>query len=215
VAELSIWHSPDAPPRDAVWLADARRARLLAWLSLFWMTVEGAVGIAAGVAAGSIALVGFGLDSAIEGFASLIVIWRFTGSRTLSETAEHRAQRLVAVSFLLLAPYVAFEATRDLVTGSHPDTSWVGIALAVTSLVAMPLLGRAKQRLGTRLDSAATAGEGTQNMLCAYLAGAVLIGLLGNAAFGAWWLDPVAAFVIAGVALDEGRSIWQGDDCGC
>jgi divalent metal cation (Fe/Co/Zn/Cd) transporter len=208
-------HEVAAQSRDGAWLADARRARLLAWLSLGWMTVEGAVGIAAGVAAGSIALVGFGLDSAIEGFASLIVIWRFSGSRTMSESSERRAQRLVAVSFLLLAPYVAFEATRDLVTGSHPDTSWPGIALAITSVVAMPLLGRAKQRLGARLDSAATAGEGTQNMLCAYLAGAVLIGLVGNAAFGAWWLDPVAAFVIAGVALDEGREIWRGDDCGC
>jgi divalent metal cation (Fe/Co/Zn/Cd) transporter len=208
-------HEVAAHSRDGAWLADARRARLLAWLSLGWMTVEGAVGIAAGVAAGSIALVGFGLDSAIEGFASLIVIWRFSGSRTMSESSERRAQRLVAVSFFLLAPYVAFEATRDLVTGSHPDTSWLGIALALTSLVAMPLLGRAKQRLGARLDSAATAGEGTQNMLCAYLAGAVLIGLVGNAAFGAWWLDPVAAFVIAGVAVDEGREIWRGDECGC
>src|SRR3954447_18587621 len=208
-------HEVAAQPRDSAWMADARRARFLAWLSLAWMTVEGAVGIAAGIAAGSIALVGFGLDSAIEGFASLIVIWRFSGSRTLSESSERRAQRLVAVSFLLLAPYVAFEATRDLVTSSHPDTSWVGIALAIVSLIAMPLLGRAKQRLGMRLDSAATAGEGTQNMLCAYLAGALLIGLVGNAAFGAWWLDPVAALAIAGVALNEGREIWQGDDCGC
>jgi divalent metal cation (Fe/Co/Zn/Cd) transporter len=196
-------------------LADIRLARRLAWVSLGWMTVEGAVGIAAGVAAGSVALIGFGLDSAIEGFASVIVIWRFTGSRTMSETAERRAQRLVAISFFLLAPYVAFEATRDLVTGSHPDTSWVGIALAIVSLIAMPILGRAKQRIGMRLESAATAGEGTQNMLCAYLAGAVLIGLVGNAAFDAWWLDPVVAFVIAGVALDEGRELWQGDDCGC
>jgi divalent metal cation (Fe/Co/Zn/Cd) transporter len=205
-------HSASAVTEDS---ADVRLARLLAWVSLAWMTVEGAVGIAAGVAAGSVALIGFGLDSAIEGFASVIVIWRFTGSRTLSETSEHRAQRMVAVSFLLLAPYVAFEATRDLVTGSHPETSWVGIALAIVSLIAMPVLGRAKQRIGMRLDSAATAGEGTQNILCAYLAGAVLIGLVGNAAFGAWWLDPVVAFVIAGVALDEGRTLWQGDDCGC
>jgi divalent metal cation (Fe/Co/Zn/Cd) transporter len=204
-------HSPALVTHDA----DVRLARVLAWVSLGWMTVEGAVGIAAGVAAGSVALIGFGLDSAIEGFASVIVIWRFTGSRTMSEDAERRAQRLVAVSFLLLAPYVAFEATRDLVTGSHPDTSWVGIGLAIVSLIAMPVLGRAKQRIGARLDSAATAGEGTQNMLCAYLAGAVLIGLVGNAAFGAWWLDPVAAFVIAGVALDEGRELWHGDDCGC
>jgi divalent metal cation (Fe/Co/Zn/Cd) transporter len=208
-------HGPAVVTHDGDAHADVRLARLLAWISLGWMTVEGAVGIAAGVAAGSVALIGFGLDSAIEGFASVIVIWRFTGSRTMSEDAERRAQRLVAFSFFLLAPYVAFVATRDLVIGSHPDTSWVGIALALVSLVAMPVLGRAKQRIGSRLDSAATAGEGTQNILCAYLAGAVLIGLVGNAAFGAWWLDPVAAFVIAGVALDEGRELWRGDDCGC
>jgi divalent metal cation (Fe/Co/Zn/Cd) transporter len=208
-------HSSAPVTHEAAAHADMRLARLLAWISLGWMTVEGAVGIAAGVAAGSVALIGFGLDSAIEGFASVIVIWRFTGSRTMSEDAERRAQRLVAFSFFLLAPYVAFQATRDLVTGSHPDTSWVGIALALVSLVAMPVLGRAKQRIGSRLDSAATAGEGTQNILCAYLAGAVLIGLVGNAAFGAWWLDPAVAFVIAGVALDEGRELWHGDDCGC
>jgi len=196
-------------------LADVRLARLLAWLSLGWMTVEGAVGIAAGAAAGSVALIGFGLDSAIEGFASVIVIWRFTGSRTMSETAERRAQRMVAISFFLLAPYVAFEATRHLVMGSHPDTSWVGIALAIVSLIAMPILGRAKQRIGGRLDSAATAGEGTQNILCAYLAAGLLVGLVGNAAFGTWWLDPVMAFVIAGVALDDGRELWHGDGCGC
>src|SRR5919198_1584158 len=99
-------HEVAAQSRDGAWLADARRARLLAWISLGWMTVEGAVGIAAGVAAGSIALVGFGLDSAIEGFASVIVIWRFSGSRALSEAAERRAQRLVALSLLALAPYV-------------------------------------------------------------------------------------------------------------
>jgi divalent metal cation (Fe/Co/Zn/Cd) transporter len=200
---------------QASWTRDARRARLLAWASLGWMTVEGAVGIGAGVAAGSIALVGFGLDSAIEGFASLIVIWRFTGERTLSETSERRAQRAVAVSFLLLAPYVAFESLRDLVTGSDPQTSWVGVALAISSLVLMPLLARAKHQLGQRLDSAATAAEGTQNLLCAYLAAAVLVGLLGNALFGAAWLDPVAGLFIAAVAANEGRELWQGDDCGC
>jgi predicted Co/Zn/Cd cation transporter (cation efflux family) len=177
------------------------------------MTIEGAVGILAGAAAGSIALVGFGLDSAIEGFASLIVVWRFTGDRTLSETSERRAQRAVAVSFMLLAPYVAFESVRDLVTGAEPETSWIGVALAVSSLILMPLLARAKHRLGERLDSAATSGEGTQNMLCAYLAAAVLVGLLGNALFGAAWLDPLAGLFIAAVAVNEGRELWQGDDC--
>jgi divalent metal cation (Fe/Co/Zn/Cd) transporter len=200
---------------DASWARDARRARLLAWASLGWMTVEGAVGIAAGAVAGSIALVGFGIDSAIEGLASGIVIWRFTGARTLSESAERRAQRAVAVSFLLLAPYVAVESLHDLVNGSHPHTSWVGVALAASSIVLMPLLGRAKHRLGARLDSAATAGEGTQNVLCACLAAAVLVGLLGNTLLGAWWLDPVAGLLIAGVAAREGQELWRGDECGC
>src|SRR5919112_6008592 len=109
----------------------ARRVRLLSWLSLAWMTVEGAVALVAGIAAGSIALVGFGLDSAIEGFASVIVIWRFTGHRVFSHNAEERAQRLVAVQFFLLAPYVGFESIRALAGGERPDVSWVGIGLAI------------------------------------------------------------------------------------
>ena len=168
----------------------AGQVRLLSWLSLAWMTVEGAVAIGAGIVAGSIALVGFGLDSAIEGFASVIIIWRFTGQRVFSHAAEERAQRLVAVQFFLLAPYVGFESVKALVGGEHPQTSWVGIALAMASVVLMPILAVAKQRLADQLGSAATAGEGRQNMLCAYLAGALLLGLLGNALLGAWWLDP-------------------------
>jgi divalent metal cation (Fe/Co/Zn/Cd) transporter len=191
----------------------AGRVKLLSWLSLAWMTVEGAVAIAAGVAAGSIALVGFGLDSAIEGLASVIVIWRFTGTRVFSHAAEQRAQRLVAVQFFLLAPYVAFESTRALAGGERPETSWVGIALAVGSVVLMPALAVAKQRLADQLGSAATAGEGRQNMLCAYLAGALLLGLLGNALLGAWWLDPAVGLLIATVAVKEGREAWRGEGC--
>jgi len=199
--------------REEHWLRDARRARLLSWLSLAWMTVEGGVGIAAGIVAGSIGLVGFGLSSAVEGLASVIVIWRFTGSRTLSESSERNAQRAVAISFFLLAPYVAIEAVHKLLAGDRPGTSVVGIALTTSSLVLMPLLGRAKLRLGERLGSGATAGEGTQNLLCAALAGAVLIGLLGQTLVGAWWLDPLAALFIAGVAVKEGRESWHGDAC--
>jgi len=186
---------------------------LLSWFSLAWMTIEGAVGVIAGLVAGSVALLGFGLDSAIEGAASVIVIWRFTGTRTHSETSERRAQRAVAISFLLLAPYIALDAVVTLATGHHPETSWIGIGLAVGSIVLMPLLGRAKRRLGRQLDSAATAGEGTQNMLCAYLAAAVLAGLLANTVLGIWWLDPVAALFIAGVAVREGRETWRGEGC--
>ena len=141
----------------------AKRARLLSWLSLAWMTVEGAVAIAAGL--------------------------------------------------VLLAPYVAVESARALIGGTRPDETWAGIALAASSVVLMPLLGIAKQRIADQIGSAATKGEGRQNMLCAYLAAALLIGLLGNAAFGAWWLDPVVGLLIAAVAVKEGREAWRGEGC--
>ena len=192
-----------------------RRARLLAWSSLVWMTAEGVIAVAAGIAAGSIALIGFGIDSAIEGIASVIIIWRFWGRRALSETAERRAQKLVAVSFFLLAPYIAFESVRVLVTGHEAETSWLGIGLTIASAALMPAFGIAKRRVGAQLGSAATAAEGTQNMLCAYLSVAVLVGLLGNALFGAWWLDPLAALFIAYVAVREGIESWRGEGCEC
>jgi divalent metal cation (Fe/Co/Zn/Cd) transporter len=191
----------------------ARRARLLSWLSLAWMTVEGTVAIAAGLVASSIALVGFGLDSAIEGFASVVIVWRFTGSRMFSHAAETRAQKLVAVQFFLLAPYVAVESMRALIGGERPDETWVGIALAASSVVLMPLLGIAKQRIADQIGSAATKGEGRQNMLCAYLAGALLLGLVGNMVLGAWWLDAGVGLLIAAVAVKEGLEAWRGEGC--
>ncbi len=191
----------------------ARRVRLLSWVSLGWMTIEGAVAIIAGVLAGSVALIGFGLDSGIEGFASVIIIWRFTGSRMFSDAAETRAQKLVAIQFFILAPYVGIESIRALIGGQHPEVSPVGIALAAGSVAIMPVLGIAKQRLADQLGSAATKGEGRQNMLCAYLAGALLIGLLGNALVGAWWLDPAVGLLIAFVAVKEGLESWRGEGC--
>ena len=199
--------------RDESWHRAARRARLLSWLSLAYMAAEGAVAITAAIMAGSVALLGFGLDSVIEGLASVIVVWRFTGSRTLSETAEARAQKAVAVTFFLLAPYIAYDAITSLAAGEHAQSSWLGIGLSVASLIVMPLLGVAKKRLGARLDSGATSGEGAQNLLCAYLAAAVLVGLLANAAFGWWWLDPVVGLGIAGLAVWEGVQAWRGDGC--
>jgi divalent metal cation (Fe/Co/Zn/Cd) transporter len=190
-----------------------RRAKALAWLSLAYMTVEGAVAITGAILASSVALLGFGLDSAIEGLASIIVIWRFTGSRRLSTRAEQRAQQLVAITFFLLAPYIAQDALRTLIAAQHPATSWIGIALCTASLLVMPALARAKQRIGSRLGSGATAGEGSQNMLCAYLAAGVLAGLALNAALGLWWADPTVALGIAALAIREGRETWRGDGC--
>jgi divalent metal cation (Fe/Co/Zn/Cd) transporter len=177
------------------------------------MAVEGGIAILAGVLAGSIALIGFGLDSAIEGFASAIIVWRFTGHRIFSEAAETRAQKLVAIQFFLLAPYVGFESVKALASAAHPDVSWLGIALSASSVVVMPYLGIAKQRLAEQLGSPATKGEGRQNMLCAYLAGALLLGLLGNALVGAWWLDPVVGLLIAALAVKEGLEAWRGEGC--
>jgi divalent metal cation (Fe/Co/Zn/Cd) transporter len=190
-----------------------RRAKALSWLSIAYMSAEGTIAITAATVAGSVALLGFGLDSAIEALASVIVIWRFTGTRRLSEHAEQRARRLVAITFFLLAPYIAQDAIRTLANGEHPRTSWLGIGLSISSIVVMPLLGTAKHRIGQRLGSGATAGEGTQNMLCAYLAAGVLASLALNAAFGLWWADPAVALGIAAIALHEGRETWRGEGC--
>ena len=191
----------------------AARVKVLSWVSLAYMTLEGSIAILAGVLAGSVALIGFGLDSAIEGFASAIIVWRFTGTRMFSEAAERRAQKLVAIQFFILAPYVGFESVQALVGGEHADVSWLGIALSASSLIVMPYLAIAKQRIADQIGSAATKGEGRQNMLCAYLAAALLAGLLANAAAGLWWLDPIIGLLIAAVAVKEGREAWRGEGC--
>lgn len=146
--------SPPDHQRDRL----IHRAKLLSWLSLAYMTLEGAVAITAATLAGSVALLDFGLDSAIEALASIIVIWRFTGRRHLSAQAEQRAQQLVAISFFLLAPYIAQDALRTLIAGAHPTTSWLGIGLSTASIL-MPPLGRAKQRIGLQLGSARPPAE--------------------------------------------------------
>ena len=200
-------------PASPEWLAAARRAKVLSWLSLVWMSLEGGIAVAAGVLAGSIALIGFGVDSVIEGVASAVIIWRFSGARMLSNAAEQRAQKLVAIQFFLLAPYVTFEAVQHLASAARPEVSVLGMVLTATSLIGMPALGIAKQRVARSLGSQATHGEGTQNLLCAYLAAAVLVGLAGNALFGWWWLDPIAALLIAAVATKEGIETWRGEGC--
>jgi divalent metal cation (Fe/Co/Zn/Cd) transporter len=202
--------------RDAGWLRAARWARLLAWISLAWMVTEGAVGLWQGLAVGSIALTGWALGSAVEGLASVIVVWRFTGSRTLSEDAERRAQRGVAISFWLIAPYIAAESIRDLLGEHRAETTVIGIVLTAVALLEMPLLGYTKHKLGARLGSAATTGEGTQNYLCAAQAAAVLMGLAVTASWpGGWWLDPVIGLGVAAAAVWQGVQSWRGDDCGC
>ena len=197
-----------AQPRRAV-----RTVLLLSWLSLLWMVGEGAVGLYSGLRAHSVSLVAWALGSAIEGLASVIVIWRFTGSRRLSETAERRAQRGVAVSFWLLAVGIAAEAVRDLLGTSTVETTTLGLAVTAASVVVMPVLGVAKRRLGARLSSEATAGEGTQNLLCAAQAAAVLAGLAVHALTGVTWLDPVIALGLAVWSVQEGREAWEGEDC--
>jgi divalent metal cation (Fe/Co/Zn/Cd) transporter len=214
VAELlQIGSVRAAPLASAERLRLERRIRLLAWTGNAWHLVEFAIAIAAGVAAGSVALIGFGADSLIEVLAGTVIVWLFTGSRRSSLAAERRAQQLIAVSFFVLAAYIAAESVRDLVAGDEPSASWVGIGLAAFTAPTMPLLARAKRRLGEQLNSSATVKEAAQNQLCAYLSIALLAGLLLNALVGWWWADPGAALVIAGVAAWEGRGSWRGEGC--
>ena len=204
-----------AAPRGATaWLRAARQARWLAWASLVWMTLEGVGGVVAGVQANSISVLTWAAGSAVEGLASAIVIWRFTGHRSLSEHSERRAQRWVAASFFLLAPYLVYEAVHRLLTGADAQATTPAIALTASSVMLMPLLGYAKVRLGRRLDSDATAGEGVQNLLCAGQALAALVALIGAGA-GAAFVDPLAALAIAAIAGKEGVDLWRGEECDC
>jgi divalent metal cation (Fe/Co/Zn/Cd) transporter len=189
--------------------------RLLAWAGNGWHAIEFAVAVGAGVAAGSVALVGFGIDSAIEALAGGVIVWLFSNGRGASAEAERRAQQLIAASYALLVFYIAVEATRDLVQGHQPDPSWVGIGLAAFTAPTMPLLATAKRRIGRQLGSSAVVSEAAQNQICAYLSIALLVGLLANMVAGWWWADPLAALVIAAVAVREGRDAWRGRSCDC
>lgn len=192
-----------------------RRARALAWLGVGWHVVEAAIAMLAGLAASSIALIGFGADSFIEASAGVVVVWRFAAARSGSASAERRAQQLIAISFYALAVYVAVAAIRSLVGGDEPASSWLGIGLTAFTAATMPPLALAKARVGAQLGSSATSSEGRQNMLCAYLSLGVLAGLAANALLGWWWADPVAALAISGLAVREGRNAWRGEDPCC
>jgi divalent metal cation (Fe/Co/Zn/Cd) transporter len=177
------------------------------------MTLEGVIGLVAGLQANSISVLTWAASSAVEGLASAIVIWRFTGSRWLSEHAERRAQRWVAASFFVLAPYFLYESVHRLLTDEAAETRMLSLVITATSVIGMPLLGVTKRRVGRRLGSGATEGEGTQNLLCAGQAAAALVAV--GTAGALPWLDPVAAVAIAVVAAREGVGLWRGDDACC
>jgi divalent metal cation (Fe/Co/Zn/Cd) transporter len=213
VSSRPIQIQTEKPPKADERGKLVRRAKLLAWVGIGWHGIEATIAVAAGIVAGSIALIGFGADSLIESVAGIVLLWRFAASRSSSEDAERRAQKLIAISFYLLAAYVGIESVRSLFTGDKPDPSWVGIGLSIVTLITMPPLAIAKARIGEKLGSSATKSEGQQNMLCAYLSAALLIGLGANALFGLWWADPITALIIAGVAVKEGRESWRGESC--
>lgn len=187
-----------------------RRALVLAWFTIGWNVIEAVVAIAAGRAAGSLVLIGFGLDSTIEVASSAVIIWQFSG---LDEEREQTALRLIAGSFFALAVFVTAQAVLDLAAGSEPESSVIGLALAVASLIVMPILATAKRSTGRRLGSVAVTADSKQTWLCTYLSVVLLVGLLLNATLGWWWADPLAALVIAALAVREGVEAWQGDSC--
>lgn len=188
-----------------------RRAQLLAATSVVYNVVEAVIAITAGVLAGSVALIGFGLDSVVEVSSGLIILWQFRHS--MPETRERRALRLMALSFFALAAYVSFESVRALMSGHEPDSSAIGIGLAATSLLVMPFLSWAQRRTGKALGSKAVVADSTQTLLCTYLSAVLLIGLVLNATLGWSWADPIAGLIIAAVAVKEGLEAWRGEGC--
>ncbi len=200
------------PPPHVSRKADTRSGRRLEYFTLGWNVTEAAVAIAAGIVAGSIALLGFGADSVIESLSSIVLLWRLQWHEA-DERRERLALRLVGACFLILATYVALDASHSLLRRELPDTSFVGIALAVVSLIVMPLLARAKRRVAARLDSAALAADSRQTDLCAFLSAILLGGLALNAAFGWWWADPVAALVMVPIIIREGVQALRGEVC--
>jgi divalent metal cation (Fe/Co/Zn/Cd) transporter len=201
-----------APRRDQL----VRQGLWLAALTIAWNLLEAAVAVGAGIAAGSLALVAFGFDSVIEVASATVVVWQFRHELRggHDDRRERRALRLIAVTFFVLAAYVVLEVVRDLVVGHGAvESSPVGVALAATSLVVMPALAIAKRRVAGRLGSPTLRADAAETLLCAWLSAALLFGLAANAAFGWWWADPVAALVIAGFAVLEGREAWEGETC--
>lgn len=183
-----------------------RRGLRLAWFIVGWDVVEGLVAVTAGLAAGSIALVGFGIDSSIEVFASAVVIWQLRGG---AHARMHRALRLIAISFFVLSAYVAVESVRDLLTADKAGESIVGIVLNVIALAVMVPVAIAQRRTGRALGNQALVAQSAETWLSNYLSVSVLLGLCLNAAFGLWWADPAVALLIAAIAMHEGREAWR------
>jgi divalent metal cation (Fe/Co/Zn/Cd) transporter len=202
-------HTVDLPADERARLG--RRAQLLAGASVAYNVVEAVIAVTAGLVAGSVALVGFGLDSVVEVSSGLIILWQFR--HRLPESREQQALRLMALSFFAVAAYVGFESVRALVTGHEPDSSRVGIGLAVASLLVMPFLSWAQRRTGRALGSNAVVADSTQTLLCTYMSAILLGGLVLNATLGWSWADPVAGLVIAAIAAKEGRDAWRGEGC--
>ena len=193
--------------------AALQRARVLNRFSIAWNVIEAAVALTAGIVAGSISLVGFGLDSVVEVSASAALAWRLSreGAGACTQPDDRRATRLVAISFAALGAYVGVEAVRSLAAGEHPDASGVGIALAIASLLVMPVLARAKRRVAPVLGSRAQDAEADQTALCALLSGVLLVGLTANAVLGWWWADGVAALGIAVLAFRASVTTWRAE----
>jgi divalent metal cation (Fe/Co/Zn/Cd) transporter len=196
------------PARRAVL---ARRIRFLVLATIAYNVIEAVVALAAGTAASSPALIGFGLDSVIEVSSALAVAWQFSGGN--QEEREAVALRAIALSFFALAAFVTFEALRSLVSGSEADHSTAGIVLAAASLAIMPTLSYVQRRTGHELGSRSAVADSKQTLLCSYLSGVLLVGLVLNSLFGWSWADPIAALAIAAFAIREGAEAWKGDDC--
>jgi divalent metal cation (Fe/Co/Zn/Cd) transporter len=188
---------------------NVRRGRNLEYLTIGWNSLEAVIAIGAGLLAGSIALVGFGVDSVIESLSGAVLLWRlFAG-----EHREELALKLVGVSFLLLAAYVAFDAGKSLLFREPPEASYVGIGLAALSLIVMPILARAKRRVAANLKSRALEADSRQTDICAYLSAILLVGLGLNVLFGWWWADPVAGLVMIPIIAKEGIEALRGETC--
>ncbi|WP_084022485.1 cation transporter [Amycolatopsis thermoflava] len=189
----------------------SRRVRLLVAGTITYNVVEAVVAISAGTVASSTALVGFGLDSVVEVASAAAVAWQFSGRDP--EARERAALKVIAVSFFALAVYVTVESVRSLLGAESAGHSPAGIVLAGVSLVVMPVLSYAQRRAGRELGSASAVADSKQTLLCTYLSGVLLVGLLLNLLFGWWWADPVVGLVIAAVAVKEGREAWRGEHC--